>query len=94
MGLSKEGAEHCTRQFDTILDRLAAYLDSRGAAFRYVKDYPRMEVWVRGKEWYPLLISEIGQERYRVSWGDEGLEFRNPEGLYHYVLRIFRIIEA
>ncbi|WP_177181027.1 hypothetical protein [Parapedobacter koreensis] len=51
-----------------------------------------MEIWIKGKEWYPIIISHVSRHRYLVSWGDVAFEFNDPEKVYHYVLRIFKVI--
>lgn len=67
-----------------MYDQLLLFLDKSSACFDYVQDGGRMEIWVRDKEWFPILISKVTCDYYRISWNgivyrkvntDEGLKF-------------------
>ncbi len=75
-----------------LLDRLAHYLAGDPGRYSYILDSPRIEIWVEGKEWFPIIISAINEERYVVSWGELEYQFKDEEKAYQYVLRLCRYI--
>ncbi|MFC3199478.1 hypothetical protein ACFOET_17785 [Parapedobacter deserti] len=77
-----------------MLERLATYLDGRTADFNYIREHPRMEIWIKGREWYPILISEISRGRYVVYWGDVRAGFSDPDEVFCYMLKVFKVIKS
>lgn len=76
-----------------LLMRLAEYLDTMEPDFSYVRDDPRMEIWVTGKEWFPILVSELRNRRYLISWGEIEYEIKDEAKAYAYILRLFANIK-
>lgn len=75
-----------------LLERLENYLESTDFGLSYVRDDPRLEIWVKDKEWLPILVSKVHGERYTVSWGDIEYQSNDEEKTYRYVLKIFSAI--
>ncbi|SKB95748.1 hypothetical protein SAMN05660226_03990 [Parapedobacter luteus] len=75
-----------------LLKKIAEYLDDKRIDFSYIKDGPRMEIWVAGKEWLPILVFKGNNDGYFISWC--GIEYRIADEIkaYVYVLRIFTAI--
>ena len=71
-----------------LLDKLAEYLDQAEADFYYIKDDPRMEIWIKGREWFPILISKVNNQRHIVSWGGIDYDIEDMDKAYQLVLRI------
>jgi len=77
-----------------MYNQLMSFLGASNSYFTYVQDGERMEIWVRGKDWFPILISKVKDDRYRITWG--GIVYRDvntDKGLKH-VLRICQTISS
>ncbi|SKB58911.1 hypothetical protein SAMN05660226_02238 [Parapedobacter luteus] len=70
-----------------LLERVAQYLDTR-TEFAYIKDEPRLEIWVKGKEWLPILVSKLKGRGYLISWGDIEYKVSDEMKAYTYLLRM------
>ena len=72
-----------------LLDRLVQYLkEAESPQLSYIRDDSRMEIWIKGKEGIPILISEINKQRYIISWDGVAYEVNDKEKAYQYVVRI------
>ncbi|MFC3197077.1 hypothetical protein ACFOET_05590 [Parapedobacter deserti] len=76
-----------------LLSRIAEYLDTVESGFSYIRDDPRMEIWVKGKEWYPILVSEIYGRGYLISWGEIEYTIEDGAKAYAYLLRLITNIK-
>lgn len=77
-----------------MYDRILYTLDKSNPNFDFVRDGTRMEIWVRGKEWFPILISKIGADRYRIVWGDIIYRDLTMDNGLKRVLRICQTIHS
>ena len=73
-----------------MFGRLLTYLEESQKTFNVVHDKARMEIWIQGKEWLPILISQVDRHHYRIAWGSVlYLHVSADKGLA-YVLNICR----
>ncbi|RQP12553.1 hypothetical protein [Parapedobacter defluvii] len=75
-----------------LLDRLAVFLNDESMQFSYILDNRRIEIQIDGKDWAPIIISEMSDELYVVSWGEVEYQFKNKEKAYQYVFRLCKYI--
>lgn len=47
-----------------------------------------MEIWIVGTEWFPILVSIGGPQRYLVSWGGIIYKAEEEEKAYQHTQRI------
>lgn len=71
-----------------LLEKIADYLDVRKSDYFYIKDNPRMEIWVTGKEWFPILISKLNGRGYWISWGEIEYRIKDEAKAYTHILQI------
>ncbi|WP_257670522.1 hypothetical protein [Parapedobacter tibetensis] len=81
-GKPKRPVSYCS-----CYDKLTQYLENAELDFSYIRDDSRMEIWIKEKEWLPILISRIGLRRYLVSWCGIAYEVNDEKKVYHYVMR-------
>lgn len=75
-----------------LLERIINYLDTEEPGFSYIRDDPRMEIWVDGKEWFPILISKIHNRGYRISWEESEFEIEDEMKAYRYIRKVIGCI--
>lgn len=77
-----------------MYDQLLSFLNKPHTSFDYVQDGERMEIWVRGKDWFPILISKVAHDCYRISWGGIIYPRLNTDNGFKRVLRLCQTITA
>ncbi|MFC7525808.1 hypothetical protein ACFQRK_17725 [Parapedobacter sp. GCM10030251] len=75
------------------MDSITNYLDAEEPGFSYIRDDPRLEIWTKGKEWFPILISKHHGRGHLISWGEIELEIVDELKAYQYILRIIQYIK-
>ena len=72
----------------TLFEKLTSFLD-RSREFHYIRDDHRMEIWASAREELPIVVANIGDNRYIISFRNLTYELIGEEHAYRYIMQMF-----